>query len=599
MGTSQKYLLRNLGGGINQGLDPATIGDNDWESLENTYPWHDRQKRRRGLYKVTKTTPWDNIINAMFDYKTGPTAWTLILGGQTKLGKVVGSSVTDISRLGGGAFTSSTDPWVFKQYQNVLYACRTDGGTLQRCNGLNVGAAGITAPATAATLAQGAAGSLGAGDYIGVVTFGNTDTGAESDPSPVTNTLTLAASKQIDWTGIPLSTNQQTNCRHIYRTLAGQTGEYYWVGTIYDNTTTTFTDNVIQDDMGSQASFENGAPPNVVKVMEIWNERGWLSDGVDLYFSELGLVESYSAYSVLPVKTDDGHAVEGILGFGHMLLVGKGNAMHYVVGFDESDFDLRTLSNRHGCRSHHSMQTGEGLALWFGGDNFYKTDGNTVRAIGDINVRTIVDSIDASYYNLVRGAMDSTRSWYVAGVPADGASEINKLLVYNYRTDAWTTFTYTNKTPQFLGDFYDSNEEHIFYCSCGDEGTSPTVEGHVYQWDRTDTDDGDAIPVDILTKKYGFERDDIQKLIKDVALRTNDISEDITIQIYVDGTAHGSPLTFNLNSTNEWKRVPITNRGNLGTYLQLHITYSGTSDFELKGLQFKIVDTARRAKALI
>jgi hypothetical protein len=596
MATAKKFLLKQIGGGMNQGADPTAIGDNEWEDIQNMYPWQGRMIRRRGLNKITSVGTWDELISSMFDYKTAAGAWTLIVGGETKLGKLSGNQVIDISKIGGTPYLSRTDPWVFAQYQDVFYACRKDGGSLQRSNGLSVGDAGISAPATGATLAQGAAGSLGAGDYIGVVTFGNSLTGAESDPSPVSNTLTLGASKKIDWTSIPTSTNAQTDVRYLYRTLAGQTGEYYWVGTLEDNFTTTFTDNVIQDNMGAQASFDNGLPPASVVQMAVWNERLWLSDQINLYFSELGLVESYSTYSVIPVTPDDGHTINGLLPFGSSLLTGKSNAMHYVVGTDESDFEVRVLSDRHGCNSHHSMQTGEGMAIWFGGNNFYQTDGNVVRSIGDTHVRDIVDGIDSQYYNLVRGALDPKRKWYIAGVPADGATEITKLLIFNYEDQTWTTCSYTNKTPQFLGDFFDENGAHVFYCSAGDEGSG---DSHIYQWDNSNTDaDSDAIPVECLSKKYGFETDDILKFMKDIALHTNKIAEDITVSLYADGVLVAGPTTLNMWSIHEWKRVPLSNRGRLGAYLQLKIEYTGTRELELKGMQFKIVETNRRAKHL-
>ena len=58
------------------------------------------------------------------------------------------------------------------------------------------------------------------------------------------------------------------------------------------------------------------------------------------------------------------------------------------------------------------MKTAEGLAFWFGGENFYMTDGNNVKAIGDKNIRNLVDGIDASYYHLVSGAIVDSKSWY-------------------------------------------------------------------------------------------------------------------------------------------------------------------------------------------
>ena len=97
----------------------------------------------------------------------------------------------------------------------------------------------ITAPATSATVAAGAAGVL-TGGYKYKVVFENA-AGEISSPSPASATLTLAT-QQGSLTAIPLGGAGVTK-RRIYRTLAGATGYYYLVATINDNTTTTYTDN--------------------------------------------------------------------------------------------------------------------------------------------------------------------------------------------------------------------------------------------------------------------------------------------------------------------------------------------------------------------
>ena len=41
-----------------------------------------------------------------------------------------------------------------------------------------------------------------------------------------------------------------------------------------------------------------------------------------------------------------------------------GLSAHYLVGTDPATFALLTLSDRHGCVSHHSMQSAEGYLFW-------------------------------------------------------------------------------------------------------------------------------------------------------------------------------------------------------------------------------------------
>jgi hypothetical protein len=550
MGKKQKFLIRSLGGGLDEGGDPPDIPDDAMVQLENFYPFLSRLKSRLGLTKLTQAEAWDENVNSMFAYKTDAGAWKLVVGGQTKIGWLDGDNIANIGNFG-DAYGTDESPWSWDQYVDMVYLCRSSAGSLQRTDAIAVGDAGISAPTAAPTLTDtAAAGDIAAGDYIGVYTYRNSVTGAESNPSPVSSTLAAAGAKKIKWTGVTASTNPQVNQRRLYRTLVNQDGEYYEIGDIDDNLTETLdSDNVLQADMGPQASFDNGLPPTTCAVLEIWGERAWITDGIDLFFSELGLPESFSEYSVISVKPDDGHKIRGLLGFGDRILVAKTNAMYYVVGTDESDFDLRVLSNRHGCVSGPSLKTSEGFAWWFGGDNFYMTDGNTVKGIGDRHVINTLESISSTYYDKVTGAIDTRNEWYIAGVPADGASTINTLLVYNYRTQTWTIFKYAGVVPQILGDFYDTSYQPLLYASCG--------TGDIYQWNVGASDDGTAITAVLKTKWYGFDRDDILKLVKSVALHTNNLAESIDISLFVDGVEIDTATIDTLINTRPWTRVNI------------------------------------------
>lgn len=101
-----------------------------------------------------------------------------------------------------------------------------------------------TAPATAATLAQSAtAGVVTAGTHVGYVTY--VTAVAESGIGLASNILTVDGSHKIDWTSIPTGPGG-TTARRIYRTKAGGvigSSTPYLVGTISDNSTTTFADN--------------------------------------------------------------------------------------------------------------------------------------------------------------------------------------------------------------------------------------------------------------------------------------------------------------------------------------------------------------------
>lgn len=110
----------------------------------------------------------------------------------------------------------------------------------------NILGAGVTAPTTASTLADGGAGSLIAGTYYGYVRFVDAE-GNPSNPSPVSAGLALGASKQISWTNIPVTSDSQVVKKQLLRNTAGQAGTFYVVHEMTGaalSGTTTYTDNV-------------------------------------------------------------------------------------------------------------------------------------------------------------------------------------------------------------------------------------------------------------------------------------------------------------------------------------------------------------------
>ena len=194
-----------------------------------------------------------------------------------------------------------------------MYCLRSDIGDLYRSDGTQVNVTGIPGPTVALTAAEGVAGDLAAGAYEIVDTFYNTLTGAESNPSPEA-TVTVAASRTINYTAILTTTNAQTNARRIYRSLVDQTGEWFHVLTILDNITSSYSgEDALLEDMGVPAEQTNGIPPDDLVNFDIHQERMFCTDGLLLYFSELGLPESFAGTSSLNVRSDDGYLIRGVM----------------------------------------------------------------------------------------------------------------------------------------------------------------------------------------------------------------------------------------------------------------------------------------------
>ena len=596
MGESKRFVLSDLGGGLNEGADPTDIDDKEMQVLLNLYPFQKRLIKRSGMSRISGSGSSNRYFEETtggFPYKIANGAWTLVVGGQTSIGKLDGSSLVKIPHVDGTSYTSSDEPWSFSQYKDIIYATRKDAGSLQRSDASHIGDAGIAKPSTAPTIAQGVAGSLPAGDYIAVVTFYNSASGAESNPSDVSSTLTLAASKKINWTNVPVSTAGQVTSRRLYRTLVDQQGVYYLVDEISDNLATTYTDNVIETELGADVSFDNGVPPSSLRYNVIWQERLWTTDQTDLFYSELALPESHGEFNFLQVSPDDGHKVLGILPFGDKLIVGKTNKMFIVSGVDR--FEIQSLSNAHGCHSHHSMKAAEGTAFWFGGDNFYRSDGNAVQGIGDIKIRDLVDGVDLTYATRMVAAIDSKKGWYMCLVPSSSATEPDKLAVYNYRDDAWTIFDYlmvnTNAgAPSWIADFFDTTGAKLVYCNLqgGDENS-------VFQLNTGTSDDGRDVTASFTTKSFGYDKEDVMKFMKDVSVQTSVVDQNAVVTLLKDNDVVSDlgAKTYSMSGGRLWKRVPLANNGDPAVSMALKFEVTGTKDLEILGLSFKIIDLER------
>lgn len=126
--------------------------------------------------------------------------------------------------------------------------------------------ASLAPPTTALTAAQGAAGNVNVGTHSWKVTF--TKVRSESEAGPVSSQLNVTvAAAHASLTAVPLGPTGTTG-RNIYRTVAGDTGAWKFVGAIADNTTTTFDDNI------ADASLGDSAPAGGQPEADTYQEHG-------------------------------------------------------------------------------------------------------------------------------------------------------------------------------------------------------------------------------------------------------------------------------------------------------------------------------------
>jgi hypothetical protein len=109
--------------------------------------------------------------------------------------------------------------------------------------------------ASTAALAGAGAGNVDNGNHGWFTTFVGSAPFEESGVTTKSNVLNVVdktTNGKVNLTGIPLGP-AGTTARKIYRTVSGDTGNPKLVGTISDNTTTTFQDNVADAGLGANA----------------------------------------------------------------------------------------------------------------------------------------------------------------------------------------------------------------------------------------------------------------------------------------------------------------------------------------------------------
>jgi len=599
MGKMQGFDYLDLGGGLNEGQPLSSINPNEATVLRNFYPFGRKLVRRGGVRKISTSGNWDENIFSMFRLKTSDSTWTLLVGGATKLGKLSGDTIADLpSSL---SIPSGTNAWIWFQYKDFAYTFREGQTDMLRADATSWYTAGMAAPSVGPTITEGAAGNLTAANYYAVFTFYNSRTGIESNPSPASTVLALASGKKIDWSAIQISVNPFVDSRRLYRTLPNQVGEYFYVGTVNDNFTSTYSnENVIIADMGRAVSFDNGLPPVGLRAGVIWRERLFATDGTDLFYSEYLLPECFGDESILSIYPDDGHQIRGIHAFGDRLVIGKTNKMHYLVGADRNSFNVLTLSDRHGCMSNLSMKSAEGLLFWYGtGNNFYKTDGNNVVEISTIKLRDTLDLIPDSMADKVVAAIDPALSQYIVSVPQDENGYNWKTLVYNYKTDAWTIYDHGDDgdeyAPQFLSDFYDENLQHILY--------STHYDGHIYQYaDRNYnydnlSDSDQLIEAEWVSRADDFGAPGFRKFFREIWANIPRVSGGtVTLSAYYDeDTSPSSPRTASLDIVNSaWKAFKLPTHDHPATLLRAGLKYEGISPISLDGIHLTVGILGRR-----
>lgn len=603
------WTFLDLGGGHNGGLRPSHIADREFARLYNFYTFGPHLYYRRGVRPLIDPTriepgaPVSDSFTSLFASRVSGGDWTLILGRKLGFSRLDGIGSTVIPLLD---FSLASDdfPWSFSQYLNIIYASRRNAGSLIRLTTASAQRAGIPSPAVAPVLADGSAGDVVAGDYLGVYTFYNTETGAESNYSEPSNVLSAAGSKEVDWSNVDISTNPQVNARRLYRTLINRTGEYFFVGMISDNSSTTFSENVTANSIGDVASASNGVPPATVKLHAIWDERMFTSDGRTVRYSGLGMMESYDELDEIEVNTDDGHDITALFGIPRRFIIGKSGSMHYLSPAGDGGYDLDVLDEEHGIRAPHSIRYFNGQVMWYSGSEFRRSTGGPSEDVKPKQIRDILDDIPEDRKEYLVAAVLPELNWYACVVPQTTGP--SKVIVWDWVNESWSVFTHPY-SPVFLGDFFNSAGTASLYACVEDDDRVYAYNSGGYFFDFYPGQHYDGI---IRSKAFDGGRPGFEVAVHRASLQLADTPLDYTYVTEPDQV--DLRLYRNLSLTpcasrsislyrpadGPWHRYTLgQGRGRRGQMIQVELRYATARALIVEGIQLEGTLYAMRKQA--
>lgn len=596
-----KLVIADFSGGINTGQPPSGLQPNESISTRNYRIYGKKLVRRGGMRRVNtyanRYALASEVLTGFFSYR--PTAGAMsIVGTSSRLaffnGTFTAITVGGVTSIGAGSL-----PWIFFQYKDILYAFRTGSGGFFRSKGITYDTAGVAAPASAPTLADGVAGVIPAANFYGVYTYYNTATGVESNPSPVSLVLAHGATLKINWTGITASPNSQVDARRLYRSLPNQQGAYYRVdptviAEIQNNSTTFYTgDNQLVQGLGDPASFNNGLPPSNMAYGDVWRDRLWCTDGIDLFVSEVGMLEAFAdsdSGGVIRVLPDDGHKIRGICAWGDRVVVGKTGAVYYITGTDPDNFSRQTLSDRHGVASHYSMKVAEGSIFWLGPDDVYRSDGGKAYGIGNPKIKQQLDALrdnDPTLISAVTAGVLPELHQYRLALP-DG------MMVYDYQTGAWSEEGLEADFVPVLADYIDANYTKRLY------GVAVTsiyeIGDKEYNFDDRPTEDvTDNIQAYLESRELDFGDPSSRHVVRRLHVLAPQIPETFSAKFITDRNATQPALRtgMSLDLPSPWKSYSLSSLRQTMSGSRLALLYAGVQPLEIEGVALDYDDLQR------
>lgn len=299
--------------------------------------------------------------------------------------------------------------------------------------------------------------------------------------SPITVGVTNLSSTAVVFSNIGFSLLSPGGLTQIF-SLGYTIPSGYGIGTslisnYYGTTLTNFVQTIIYRDNGPGTGryalqtfgpvVDTGLPTSNIpeptcifatlapQFLEIYNNQmfmcGFSQVPSTVQFSDIGQPESIQPQNNFDVRTNDGDYLTGMKSAFSNLFLFKNNSFHVLSGTDPTNFAVYNVSDQYGCISHRAIATFENQLMFLDKKGICLYNGAAIH-VASSKLDPIFQRMNISAAkNSAWMVHNKQRNQVWCGIPVNGSTLINQIIVYDYLLNAWTHFDGVNVASAAIG----------------------------------------------------------------------------------------------------------------------------------------------------
>jgi hypothetical protein len=279
-------------------------------------------------------------------------------------------------------------------------------------------------------------------EYHVAITYYNSSTGHESSRSIDKSVATANDGNSVHALTVTLNTptDTQVDKIRIYIRKVGLGSTFTQTAEVASNIggyTVDVTDTQINNQiLKAPGLSSNDPPPTGIRYLALHEGRLFVSDGSDIFYSDINKPEAFSTLRSIAAVSRDGQAVTGLAAVKDQLLIFKQDSIWAVFGSDPQTWQVRLVVPDIGCVSHRSIVVVEGTVFFWSEQGPYSWDvGGRPDPIGKRFVSPTVHSSAVNFTNhqAICAAVELVDQKVHFAYPSASSTRADLILTFNYR----------------------------------------------------------------------------------------------------------------------------------------------------------------------